>query len=96
MDDVTLKIILVILGVLLSIIGFFLTFYFRKSNDTMEKLVESTNELRVVVSTVKGQIKANEDMAILKENQCGERHGHIDRKLENHEDRIKDLEIKVK
>ena len=84
MDDQVLNVILIVLGALISIIGFLLTFYFKRGVDSIDKLNETVGELRVALSGLKAQFIANEDMDALSKDACKERHGTIDQTIKKH------------
>ena len=91
-----------IVGILLSVIGFFLMFYFKRSVKSDDELNKSVSKLQQSITGLNGTILAQEDRFTDFQVDCKDRHKNIDvrldkheNKLENHEGRIIKVETKL-
>lgn len=88
MNEQTLRIILVVLGTLLAIIGFLLAFYFKRGVDSIDGLNKTVGELRDKLSGLSAKFIANEDIDKINKDACTERHAKIGQDYEKHERRL--------
>jgi hypothetical protein len=95
MDEPTLRIVLVILGIMISIIGYFLTFYFKRSVESIDKLNDTVGELRGSITGLKAQMIANEEMSSMRQEGCKDRHSIIDTRLREHGEQLDEHEKKI-
>ncbi len=79
-----------IVGTLITIVGFFISFYFKRSIASNDKLNTSVQNLQVSISGLNGIVGAMEDKYDITQRFCGERHRTIDGKLHQIEETQKE------
>jgi len=76
------------IGILLSIIGFFLIFYFKRSVTSNDKLNESVNKLQMSVTGLNATLLYQDDKLNTFTKSCKEKHLKVDQRLEKHEEQL--------
>ena len=102
MTPLALEIILAVIGILIAIIGFFISHYFKQSVRTQDILRESVNKLQITLTGLNGIIISMQEKNDMFSDGCRSKHEIIDHRinshaeqLDRHEKEITELNIKV-
>jgi len=84
-----------VMGLLLSVIGFLLVFYFKRSVSTNDKLNDSVNKLQLTVTGLNGTLLAQDEKFSNLSTNCRDKHSVIDERLKKHGDQLGDHEGRI-
>lgn len=90
-----------VVGTLMSIIGFFIAYYFRRSAKSNDDLNEAVGDLQISVTALNGTLISQDEKFDTFTGTCRDNHTRIDKrlydhgkKIDNHEKRISTIEGK--
>lgn len=85
----------IILSILLGIIGFFLTYFFKRTMGNTDRLDHSIEKLGISITAMNGIILSSNEKFDKHERDNDRDLKHINVKVEKHEDRIDDHEKRI-
>ncbi|MFH0756923.1 MAG: hypothetical protein V2B15_06535 [Bacteroidota bacterium] len=83
------------LGILLSVVGFFLVYFFKRSVESDDKLNETVGKLQISVTALNGTLLSQDDKISTFTGSCKDKHIQIDKRLEVHGIKIDDHEKRI-
>jgi len=88
MDSLILKISIPFIGILLSIIGFFIALFIKRLIGLTDRLDASVSRLELTITSMRGEIRANDNKFESFTGGCTDRHKTVDRRLDSHGNRL--------
>ena len=95
MSETVIEIMMWIVGGLVSLLFFFVSFYFYRSIKSYDNLSESVNKLQLTLSGLNGIILSLQEKNIMFTNNCKEKHTVVDNRLNDHAKDIERHEIQI-
>jgi len=92
MNDRSITIMMWLGGGLLTLLFFFISFYFYRSIKAYDDLSESVNKLQLTLTGLNGIILSIQDKNELNTSICKERHSEVERRLSDHKRRLDEHE----
>jgi hypothetical protein len=88
MEAIVFKVLAIVLGAMLGIIGFFTAYFFKRLMDSTDELNQSVGRLDNSITGMNGIILANDDKFITYRQEHEKDHGAVERKLNKHSESI--------
>lgn len=82
--ETLMKVVIPGIGILLTIIGFFVAYFFRRSIESNDKLNESVNKLQITITGMSAVVQANKDNVDTYKREHEKSHEIVDRRLNSH------------
>ena len=82
-------------SVLLGIIGYFISHYFKQSAVSSARLDQTVGKLQISVTALNGTMLAQEDKFDTFSGNCHEKHGQINERLRDHGKQIDNHETRI-
>jgi hypothetical protein len=88
-------VLIILSGVAMSIIGFFVTLFISRVNSTQQTLSQSIDKLNLSLTGLNAMISSMKDMDAKFSDDCTKRHSVIDKRLDAHAGSLKTQENKL-
>jgi len=92
MNDRAITLMMWLGGGILTLLFFFISFYFYRSIKAYDDLSESVNKLQLTLTGLNGIILSIQDKNELNTSICKERHQDVERRLQDHKKRLDEHE----
>ena len=95
MSETAMKLVMWIGGGLLSLLFFFVSFYFYRSIKAYDDLADSVNKLQLTLSGLNGIILSIQDQNNLFQAHCKERHETVNKRLDEHSKQLDEHSLQI-